>query len=103
MAKRNKETPLGIHQAVNRNEFEAGLGSCPLLVVHIIGEKSGIVKHRLDQHRRAHSGLVLSPAKKWALAQLAGAGGGLSQAAILRYLPCQAARELGLWPPTASH
>jgi len=51
--------------------------------------------------RTERFGLVLSPGEKWALAQLAEAEGGLSQAATLRYLLRRAARRRGLWPPTA--
>lgn len=50
--------------------------------------------------RTERFGLVLSPAEKQALADLAEAEGGLSQGAMVRSLIRQAARERGLWPPT---
>ena len=54
--------------------------------------------------RTERFGLILSPVEKSALAQLAEAEGGLSQAAILRHLLRRAARERGLWPlPLGQH
>jgi hypothetical protein len=44
-------------------------------------------------------GLALSPAEKHALARLAEAEGGLSQAATVRRLIRREARQRGLWPP----
>jgi hypothetical protein len=52
--------------------------------------------------RTRRFGIVLSQAEKRTLERLAEAEGGLSQAAILRYLLRRAARERGLWPPPAN-
>jgi len=52
--------------------------------------------------RTQRFGLVLNLAEKQALERLAEAEGGLSQAATVRFLIRQAARERGLWPLPAS-
>ena len=44
-------------------------------------------------------GLVLTPAEKAAVVQMAEAEGGLSQSALVRRLIRNAARERGIWPP----
>ena len=51
--------------------------------------------------RTERFGLILSPAEKQALEQLAEVEGGLSQAATLRHLLRRAARERGLLPAQA--
>jgi hypothetical protein len=43
--------------------------------------------------------LVLTPAEKTAVVQMADAEGGLSQSALVRRLIRNAARERGMWPP----
>jgi hypothetical protein len=50
----------------------------------------------MERHHRF--GLLLSSAEKQMLKRLAEAEGGLSQAATLRRLIREAARERGLWP-----
>lgn len=44
-------------------------------------------------------GLVLTPAEKAAVVQMAEAEGGLSQSALVRRLIRNAARDRGIWPP----
>lgn len=48
--------------------------------------------------RTERFGLILSPVEKQALAQLAEREGGLSQAAMLRHLLREAARQCGFLP-----
>jgi hypothetical protein len=43
--------------------------------------------------------LVLTPAEKTAVVEMAEAEGGLSQAALVRRLIRNAAQERGIWPP----
>ena len=43
--------------------------------------------------------LVLTPAEKTAVVEMAEAEGGLSQSALVRRLIRNAARERGMWPP----
>lgn len=43
--------------------------------------------------------VVLSPAEKSAVVEMAEAEGGLTQAALVRRLIRDAARQRGLWPP----
>ena len=43
--------------------------------------------------------LVLTPAEKNAVVEMAEAEGGLSQSALVRRLIRNAARERGIWPP----
>ena len=50
-------------------------------------------------HKSKRLGLVLTPAEKTAVVQLAEVEGGLSQAAVVRRLIRQAAKSRGLWPP----
>lgn len=52
--------------------------------------------------RSIRFGLLLNTSEKQALACLAEAEGGLSQGAMVRSLIRQAARERGLWPPSAN-
>lgn len=53
--------------------------------------------------RSIRFGLLLNLREKQALARLAESEGGLSRGAMVRSLIRKAARERGLWPPTASH
>ena len=57
--------------------------------------------------RSIRFGLLLTPAEKQALVQLAEAAGGLSQGALVRNLIRREAHHRGLWPPadatTAPH
>jgi len=54
-------------------------------------------------HKSKRLGLVLTPAEKTAVVQLAEVEGGLSQAAVVRRLIRQAAKSRGLWPPADVH
>jgi hypothetical protein len=49
-------------------------------------------------HKTERLGLVLTPAEKTAVVQMAEAEGGLSQSALVRRLIRNAARERGIWP-----
>jgi hypothetical protein len=50
-------------------------------------------------YRTERLGLLLTPAEKTAVVQMAEAEGGLSQSALVRRLIRDAARERGIWPP----
>ena len=50
-------------------------------------------------YRTERLGLLLTPAEKTAVVQMAEAEGGLSQSAFVRRLIHSAARERGVWPP----
>jgi hypothetical protein len=50
-------------------------------------------------YRTERLGLLLTPAEKTAVVQMAEAEGGLSQSALVRRLIRNAARERGIWPP----
>jgi len=50
-------------------------------------------------YRTERLGLLLTPAEKTAVLQMAEAQGGLSQSALVRRLIRNAARERGIWPP----
>ena len=50
-------------------------------------------------YRTKRLALVLTPAEKTAVVQMAEAEGGLSQSALVRRLIRNAAREQGIWPP----
>lgn len=50
-------------------------------------------------YRTERLSLLLTPAEKAAVVQMAEAEGGLSQSALVRRLIHNAARERGVWPP----
>ena len=50
-------------------------------------------------YRTKRLALVLTPAEKTAVVELAEVEGGLSQAALVRRLIRNAAQERGIWPP----
>jgi hypothetical protein len=50
-------------------------------------------------YRTKRLALVLTPAEKAAVVQMADAEGGLSQSALVRRLIRNAAQERGMWPP----
>jgi len=50
-------------------------------------------------YRTKRLALVLTPAEKTAVVKMAEAEGGLSQAALVRRLIRNAAKEHGIWPP----
>ena len=50
-------------------------------------------------YRTKRLGLVLTPAEKSAVVEMAEAEGGLSQSALVRRLIRNAAHERGIWPP----
>jgi hypothetical protein len=50
-------------------------------------------------HKTKRLALVLTPAEKTAVMEIAEAEGGLSQSALVRRLIRNAARERGIWPP----
>jgi len=54
---------------------------------------------RTNMHKTERLGLLLTPAEKPAVLQMAEAEGDLSQSALVRRLIRNAARERGIWPP----
>lgn len=50
-------------------------------------------------YRTERLALVLTPAEKTVVKEMAEAEGGLSQAALVRRLIRNAAQECGIWPP----
>ena len=52
-----------------------------------------------NMYRTKRLALVLTPAEKSAVVELAEAEGGLSQSALVRWLIRNAARKQGIWPP----